>query len=272
MTLAHVSAPHDFPRLLKSWRAKLGVSQLELSLRCEVSQKHISFLESARSAPSKTMVSLICEALDIPLRDRNALLLAAGFAPGYKESALSAPELAAVGRALTMMLDQQEPFPAVVVDRLYNVRRANRGAARLLGLLFEAERPEDLPPLAGNMLRALFHPEGIRRHIVNWQVIAPYLLRRLHQEALVAGTVPGLRELITELERTEGVPEDWKQRLPGDRLAPMLTVDIEKDGIRLSFFSTIATLGTPLDVTLQETLIESYFPADEATRAFFLDA
>lgn len=261
-----------FPKLLKFWRARFGVSQLELSLRCEVSQKHISFLESARNAPSRSMVMLICEALDIPLRDRNALLLAAGFAPGYPESDLSAPELAEVGRALTMMLDQQEPYPAVVIDRLFNVLRANRGAGKLLALLYGAERPEQLPPFAGNLLRGLFHPEGFRRHVRNWHDIAPYLLRRLHHEALGGAAVPGLRELVTELERCEGVPEDWKRRLPGGWLAPILTVDIEKDGLELSFFSTIATLGTPLDVTLQETRIECYFPADDATRGFFMDA
>ena len=272
MTTTTVSDRPDFSRLLKSWRAKLGVSQLELSLRCEVSQKHISFLESARSAPSASMVRLICEALDIPLRDRNALLLAAGFAPGYKESDLSAPELAAVERALTMMLDQQEPFPAMVIDRLYNVLRANRGAARLMGLLSGAAGPGSPPPFGGNLLRGLFHPDGFRRHIANWHEVASFLLRRLNQEVLSGAPVPGLRELLAELERCEGVPEDWKRRLPGERLAPMLTVDIARDGVRLSLFSTLATLGTPLDVTLQEILIESYFPADDATRDFFLDA
>ncbi len=267
-----ITPTDDFPRFLKSWRANRGVSQLELSLRCEVSQKHISFLELARSAPSRAMVMRICDSLDIPLRDQNALLVAAGFAPGYRESALTQPELSAVDQALTMMLAQQEPYPAVVLDRLYNVVRANRGAARLQALLFEVERPEDLPAIAGNILRGLFYPQGYRRYIKNWDDIAPCLLRQLRREIYAGGGSPELRGLLQELEQCEGVPDDWKQHLPGDWLAPVLTVDIEKDGLQLSFFSTIATLGTPLDVTLQETRIEAYFPADDATRKFFAQA
>jgi transcriptional regulator with XRE-family HTH domain len=262
----------DLPRLLKSWRARNNVSQLELSLRCDVSQKHISFIESARSAPSKGMVLQICEALNIPLRDRNSLLTAAGFAPEYRETALSEPELAAVDQALNMMLGQQDPFPAMVVDSLFNVVRANRGAMRLQGFLYDAAGPEDLPPVAGNMLRSLFSPQGIRRHVSNWNDIAPYFLRHLHAEALAHGSTGPLDNLLCEIENYEGVPTGWKKYQPGHWQSPILTVDVEKDGVRLSFFSTIATLGTPLDITLQETRIECYFPADDATARFFADA
>lgn len=262
----------DLPRLLKSWRARNNVSQLELSLRCDVSQKHISFIESARSAPSKGMVLLICEALNIPLRDRNSLLTAAGFAPEYRETALSEPELAAVDHALNMMLAQQDPYPAMVVDSLFNVIRANQGAARLQGFLYDVTGPEDLPPFAGNVLRSLFSPDGIRRYISNWNDIAPFFLRQLHAEALAHGSSGPMDTLLREIESYEGVPPGWKKYQPGHWQSPILTVDIEKDGLRLSFFSTIATLGTPLDITLQETRIESYFPADEATTRFFTQA
>lgn len=258
-----------FPQLIKSWRGKCGVSQLELSLRCDVSQKHISFLESARSAPSKAMVLLICEALDVPLRDRNALLLSAGFAPAYQESALTDPELSAVDQALTLMLAQHEPYPALVVDPVFNILRANQGAMRLQTILFGIERPEDLPPIADNVMMALFHPDGYRRYIRNWHDIAPYFLRRLQSDLVGGGGSQPLRDLLRELESYDGVPEDWKTHIPGDWLSPILTVDIEIDALCLSFFSTIATLGTPLDVTLQEIRIESYFPADQATRMFF---
>ena len=259
----------DLPRLLKSWRARSNVSQLELSLRCDVSQKHISFIESARSAPSRPMVLQICEALDIPLRDRNSLLTAAGYAPEYRETALSEPELAAVDQALDMMLSQQEPYPAMVVDGLFNVVRANHGAARLQGFLFDAAKPEDLPAIAGNILRSLFSPEGVRRHISNWHDIAPFFLRHLHAEALSRGVDGPLGDLLREIESYDGVPSGWKKYQPGHWQPPILTVDFEKDGVALSFFSTIATLGTPLDITLQETRIEAYFPADETTRQFF---
>ncbi|MCP5000652.1 MAG: helix-turn-helix domain-containing protein [Hyphomicrobiales bacterium] len=262
----------EFPRLLKSWRARGNVSQLELSLLCDVSQKHISFIESARSSPSRSMVLQICEALDVPLRDRNDLLLSAGFAPEYRESALSEPEMAAVDQALNMMMQQQDPFPAMVVDGLFDVQRANRGAMKLQGFLYDVDSPTQLPPVAGNMMRSLFSPQGVRRHVANWDVIAPFLLRQLHAEALSNGSTGPVADLVRELETYEGVPTDWKRFQPGHWQAPILTVDIKKDGIELSFFSTIATLGTPRDITLQEIRIESYFPADDATRRFFADA
>ncbi len=266
------SISEEFPRQLRSWRAKCGVSQLELSLRCEVSQKHISFLELARTSPSKTMVMLICEALNLPLRDRNTLLLAAGFAPAYKERQLSEPELTAVNQAVTMMLDQQEPYPAFVVGRVFNIIRANQGAMKLAAILFDVSRPEDMPPMEGALIRGLFHPDGFRRYIKNWHEVASYVLRQLQSEVFASGSEPELRDLLNELESYEGVPEDWKRLIPSERLAPVVTLDIEKDGLELSFFTTIATLGTPLDVALQETRIESYFPADDATRQFFMDS
>ncbi len=261
----------NFSHLMKSWRAKSGVSQLELALRCEVSQKHISFLESARSRPSKLMVMLICEALNIPLRDRNSLLLSAGYSPSYRESTLTEPELAAVDQALTMMLNQQEPYPAMVIDRMFNVMRANRGAMQLQFMLYGVDRPEDLPPMAGNLLRGMFHPNGFRRHISNWDELASCVLRRLQSEVYANGGDPELQTLLDEMAECEGVPTGWKQHVPGGWHAPILTVDVEKDGKRLRFFSTIATLGPPQDATLEEIRIESYFPADETTRRAFMD-
>jgi len=266
------TAQNEFGSLLKSWRAKCGVSQLELSLRCDVSQKHISFLEQARNAPSKVMVMLICEALDIPLRERNNLLLAAGFAPGYRESELGAPELAAVDQALTMMLNQQEPYPAMVVDNEYRVLRTNTGAVKLMALLYDVDRPEEMPASAANLLHGLFAPDGYRDCIRNWEELAPCILKRLQAEAYGHGGNPQLQEMLEELTAYPSVPEDWKQHMPGERMAPAMTVDISKNGINLSFFSTIATLGTPQDVTLQEIRIESWFPADDETQQYFMDS
>lgn len=258
-----------FPHLLKSWRAKSHVSQLELSLRCDVSQKHISFVESARTAPSRSMVLDFCEALNIPLRDRNALLLAAGYAPEYQESQLTEPELAVVDQALDMMLTHQEPFPAMVVDRQFNVIRANHGALKLQMMLFDVVQPNELPSIASNILCGLFHPEGYRDHIVNWAEIAPYFLRQLRDEILAQNNPQDLQALLQELQACEGVSEDWMKYQPGQWQAPILTIDIMKDNLELSLFSTIATLGTPLDITLQEIRIECYFPADEKTKEYF---
>jgi len=258
-----------FPRLLKSWRARSNVSQLELSLRCDVSQKHISFVESARSVPSKAMVIGFCEALNIPLRDRNGLLLAAGYAPEYRESALTEPELAAVNSALSMMLQQQEPFPAMVIDRTFNVIRANEGAVKLQTLLFDVATPGELPSIAGNILRGLFLPEGYRCYVSNWEEIAPCFLRQLHNEIVAQAEPEDLQALLQELHDCGSVPENWKKYQPGHRPTPVFTIDIKKGALELSMFSTIATLGTPLDITLQEMRIESFFPADERTRRYF---
>ncbi|MCY6381158.1 helix-turn-helix domain-containing protein [Hoeflea prorocentri] len=262
----------EFPRMLKSWRARANVSQLELSMLCDVSQKHISFIETARSSPSRAMVLQICEALNVPLRDRNGLLVTAGFAPEFRESALSEPEMAEVDKALDMMLSHQDPFPAMVVDGLFNVQRANLGAIKLQCFLYDVDHPEDLPPVAGNMMHSLFSPDGIRDHIANWDEIAPFFLKQLHAEALAHRTAGPFSDLVRTLESYDGVPSDWKRHQPNHWQAPILTVDIDKDGKRLSFFSTIATLGTPRDITLQEMRIESYFPANDATRRFFSDA
>jgi len=268
MVATHID---NFSQLLKSWRAKTGVSQLELALRCEVSQKHVSFLESSRTRPSNLMVMLICAALNIPPRDRNGLLLSAGYSPSYKESALSEPELSAVDQALTMMLNQQEPYPAMVVDRMFNVVRANQGAMKLQFLLYGVDRPEDLPPIAGNLVRGLFHPDGFRQSICNWHELAPDVLRRMQSEVYANGGDPELQALLDEMTQYDGVPTTWKHHVPGGWHAPILTVDVESNGDRVRFFSTIATLGTPQDVTLEEIRIESYFPADEVTRRMFMD-
>ncbi|MEO1210810.1 MAG: helix-turn-helix transcriptional regulator [Cyanobacteria bacterium J06638_20] len=262
--------PYTFPHLLKSWRAKSQVSQLELSLRCNVSQRHISFVELAKAVPSRSMVLDFCEALNIPLRDRNVLLLAAGYAPEYQESKLNEPELAAVDKALTMMLTQQEPFPAMVIDRMFNVVRANHSALNLQMMLFDVAQPNELPPIAGNLLRGLFHSGGYRDHIANWTEIAPYFLRRLRDEIFAHNNPQDLQELLQELQACDGVSEDWVTYQPGQWQAPILTIDIKKDDVELSLFSTIATLGIPLDITLQEIRIECYFPADEKTREYFM--
>lgn len=259
----------NFVELVKSWRAQSGVSQLELALRCDVSQKHISFLESARNTPSRSMVMLICDALDIPLRDRNQLMLSAGFAPAYKESDLSEPEMSAVNAAISMMLDQQLPYPAVVVDSFFNIVNANEGAMKLQCFLFDVDNPEELPAFSQNIMRGLFDRSGYGKFISNWDEIVPCLLRRLQSEVYASPNPKQMEDFISELTSYEGVPKDWKRQTLGEWESPIMTVNIAKDGIELSFFSTIATLGTPLDVTLQEIRIENYFPANEETKSFF---
>lgn len=263
---------NSFGDMMKSWRAKFGVSQLELSLRCDVSQKHISFLETGRNKPSKPMVLTICENLNIPLRDRNVLLSSAGFAPHYKETDLEAPEMAVVSQALDMMLQAQDPLPGVVFDSHYNLLRANQGAIKLQCFLYGVSSPHDLPQDSGNLLRGLFDPNGYRKYIVNWEEVVVCLLRRLQGDVHAMGGAPELQQLLDELASYRGVPRNWRQVDAGDWHGPMLTIDFDKDGVQLSFFSTIASLGTPQDISLQEIRIESFFPGNEETRNFFLQA
>jgi transcriptional regulator with XRE-family HTH domain len=273
-TSTTAATEQQFHDLLKSWRTQSGISQLELSMRSDVSQKHISFLESSKSRPSQSMVIQICEAMDIPLRDRNTLLLAAGFAPLYQRRDLTEPEISSVNLALDMMLDQQEPYPAVVVDSLFNVLRVNNGALKLNTALFKVDHPEQLPVIANNVLRGLFHPDGYQRCVSNWHELAPIILRRLQNEIDAGKGSPELQVLLSELESYKGVPKHWKQHKPEQWLAPIVTtpivtIDIDTGTERLSLLSTISTLGTPQDVTLEELRIESYFPGNDATRKFF---
>ena len=260
----------SFPQRLKAWRQARRLSQLELALRCNVSQRHLSFLESGRARPSEPMILNLSEALEVPLRDRNALLLAAGFAPRYRESDLSEPEMAAVTKALDHLLEKHEPYPALVIDHLANLQRANAGAMKLMAFLTGPDPevpPAEDPP---NLLHALFNPQGLRPYIKDWEAVANFLLRRLQAECIAAGQPQDMRDLLAALSTYPGVPKDWPMEIPGEWHAPVLTTTFEKDGLRLTFFTTITTLGTPFDVTLQEVRVEQFFPADAETEAFFL--
>ena len=258
-----------FSDALRSWRTEVGISQLELALRCGSSQKHISFLESGRSNPSRFMVAALCDALEVPLRDRNELLLAAGFAPKYGARDLSDPDLDVIQRAVRQLLDAQLPYPAVVFDRSHNTLSANAAAIRFQCWLYDAKSPAELPEIARNVLRGLLHPDGYRSSIKNWEEIAPVMLRRLRAEAMAPGDHRPFAELFEEIAAYPGVPNEWRSLGDPDFRIPILTVDFAKDGQQFSLFSTITTLGTPFDVTLQEIRIESFFPADEAARLFF---
>jgi transcriptional regulator with XRE-family HTH domain len=239
------------------------MSQLDLAGMADVSQRHVSFLESGRSTPSREMVLHLAAALDVPLRQQNALLLAAGFAPAWRESDLTAPELAAVDRALDYMLAQQEPYPAVVVDRRWNLLRANAGAGRLISFLSGPAPPD--PPPAGpvNLAVALMSPDGLRPLIANWDEVAHYFIRGVQADAVADGTQE-TADLLQRLLAFPGIPTPAQMPLP-DSSAPILAMHFRKDGTSLDLFTTLATLGTPQDVTVQELRIECFFPANEAT-------
>jgi len=252
----------DVGALLRHWRTARRISQLDLSLEAEVSSRHLSFVETGKAQPSREMVLRLAEALEVPLRERNALLLAAGYAPVYRETGLEAPEMAAARRAVEFILAQQEPYPAVVLDRHWNLLMANAATGRFL-----ARFPECAVPGRPNAMRLLFHPQGLRPFVEDWEGVAGIMIQRLHREVAGAQSGAETQELLEELLGYTGVPSRW-QRPELDRPpAPLVAVSYRREGIRLSFFSTITTFGTPQDVTLQELRIESFFAADEATRA-----
>ena len=236
------------------------MSQLDLALEAGVSARHLSFLETGRSKPSRDMVLRLCEELEVPLRDRNGLLLAAGFAPAYQERPLEAPELEPVRRAVAQVLTGHEPFPAAVVDRWWNLVAANRNVSVFL----EGVAPRLLEPPA-NVLRVSLHPAGMAPRIANLAEWRGHLLDRLRRE--VAATADArLAELLAELEGYPRPQASAPPRPPQGAIAVPLV--LRHDGRELTFFSTVATFGTAVDVTVAELSIEAFFPADAATAAY----
>ena len=249
--------------MLARWRKLRRMSQLDLALEAGVSAKHLSFLETGRSRPSREMVLALAAVLDVPLRQQNALLLAAGFAPAWRQSELGAPELAEVNRALDFILAQQEPFPAFVVDRRWNLLRANDAAVRMTTFLLGSA-----PSGPVNLAEAILSPDALRPYIVDWEASALYLIPGVQADALADGA-PETAALLQRLLAYPGVPSLSQSALIEQSHGPVLTVHFRKGDTALRLFTTIATLGTPQDVTLQEIRIECFFPADEATRKLF---
>jgi transcriptional regulator with XRE-family HTH domain len=248
--------------LLRQWRDVRGKTQLDLSFDAGVSQKHISFVESGRSSPSRQMLLDLAQALDIPFRERNALLVAAGYAPLYSEQGLDAPVMNSITSALQRMLRQHEPFPAIVMDRYWNVLMTNDAAPRLFNCFIDmAARPSPR-----NLLHLMFDPAGMRPFIANWSETARGLLARVYREALGHVMDEKTNALLAELSQYPGVKPEWRAPSPND-VMPMIPLTFVKDGVRLSYFSMITTVGTPQTVTAEELRLECMFPADDATEA-----
>jgi transcriptional regulator with XRE-family HTH domain len=258
-----VSPARGVGELLRDWRQRRRRSQLDLAVEAEVSARHLSFVETGRSKPSRELLLHLADHLDVPLRERNALLLAAGYAPLYPERTLDDDAMAPVREALDKVLAGHQPFPAVVVDRQWNLVSGNRAA---MTVLTEGVAPELLGPPA-NALRAALHPDGMAPRIVNLDEYSAHVLHRLRQQALTTQDAE-LAALYDELRAYPGVEETSAAVLRPEALvftSLRLRPPAGTDGPELAFFSTLATFGTALDVTVAELAIESFFPADETT-------
>lgn len=247
--------------LLREWRQRRRLSQMDLSNEAEVSARHLSFVETGRSKPSRELLLHLAEHLEVPLRDRNGMLLAAGYAPVYKETALDAETMRPVRAALDKILTSHEPYPAVIVDRRWDLVSANDAA---LGILTEDVDPALLQPPV-NAMRVSLHPDGLAKRIRNFDEYSAHLITRVHRQAAMAGD-PKLDQLLAELKNYPDVSEASTLAVdPADLLfAPLV---ISSHGRELTFFSTLATFGTALDITMAELAIESFYPGNRETEA-----
>lgn len=261
-------ASRNFPSLVRQWRHFRRLSQLDLALAAEVSQRHVSWLETGRSTPSREMVLRLAEAMDVPLRERNVLLRAAGYAPVYAESGLDEPVMQPVLQALKRMLDHHEPLPAVVVDRLWNVRMQNGAAERLLGAGGDPAAMIDEVGMGDQLNLALLtvHPLGLRRFIANWDDVAPTFVRRLRGEAMATDDAD-VQQWLARLLELAGPVADGTPVM--ESLLPVLPLELNIDGLELGLFSVMSTFGTPQDVTTDELRIEAFYPTDAKTAEFF---
>ena len=242
--------------LLREWRAARRVSQLDLALSANVSSRHLSCVETGRAQPSRELIDRLAEALEVPFRERNALFIAAGYAPGYRETEIGAPEMLRARGAIELIMKQQEPYPAVVLTRRWDLLMANQGATRVFGWLLGG------PSSERNVMRMAFDPNGLRPFIANWDEVAQDLLRQLRSDVAAAPQDQRAREFLRDVLAYPDVPSRILSDAPEN---PLWSIRYRKDGRELGFFWTITTFGTAHDVTLQEIRIECSFPADEAT-------
>lgn len=250
----------SFGELLRYWRRLRGFSQLELALAAQVSSRHVSFIENGRARPSAEMIARLAETLQIPMRERNALLLAGGFAPKYQERSLATAELARARQAIELILEHQEPYPAFVLSQRWDIVMRNRASARVFGWLLRGRARHQ------NIMRQVFDDAGLRPLIVNWDEVARDMLQHLYGQTSSTPSDPVLMALQSEILASSNAPARAPDRSSSP--APVLTAIYAREGRELRFFSTLSTFGTPYDLTLEELRIECTFPADAATDEF----
>lgn len=264
-----VSEANAFGHLLRDIRGEHRLSQLALAADAETTQRHLSFMESGRSRPSRQMVSRLSEAMDLKFRTRNRLLIAAGYAPQYRETNIDAEEMARVRTGLDLILKHHEPYPAIVFDGGWDLLLVNEAVKRSLDLFVHLEEfwSTMTPGKPPNILRLVFHPEGLRPYITNWDLLSGHLLKQLRRqisEVGRSGPAGALLDEITSYPATNPPTTD----ISLSHAESVLPLELKKGDLRANLYSTIATFGTPQDITLQELRIETFFPADSETESF----
>ena len=253
MATQSVSAVPQLGALLRHWRQERGKSQLDLSLDTGISQRHLSFVESGRSVPSRDFLATVSDALNIPLRERNVLLLASGYAPSYSEQSMDAELMAVVTRAIDRMLQQHEPHPAFVMDRYWNIVRTNKAMTQFVGSFIDLETR----PKPRNLVDLVFDPAGLRPFIEDWGKVAAGLLQRIRREAVGQVVDGGLAQLLERVRKYPGVAELKPLQAPQ---SPVIPISFRRGEERFSYFSLITTVGTPQCITAQELRVECMFP------------
>jgi transcriptional regulator with XRE-family HTH domain len=252
--------PSPVGALLREWRAARRMSQLDLSLEAEISSRHLSFVETGKSQPGRETLSRLADALAMPLRERNALLLAAGYAPQYAETDLVTPALERMRQAIELIIAHQEPYPAFVINRHFDVLATNAAAGRVMDLLMGSK-----PSAHVNLLRQVFDPDDLRRVIINWSEVAQRFLRHLHADIAAVPSDTAARALLDEVLAYPGVPARWRFRDVEAEPAPVVFLVFRSELGELRFFETVTTFAAVGDVTLEELRIECAFPADDHT-------
>ncbi len=256
---------NELSSLLRQWRSLRRKSQIDLSLDTGISQRHLSFIESGRSTPSRQTVIALAEALDVPLRERNVLLLAAGYAPMYSESAWDDADMQGLTKAIRRLLRQQEPFPAVVMDRYWNVSLTNESAPQFFNAFIDISAR----PVPRNLLHLMFDPQGMRPFVQGWEGLAQGLIQRVYRESVGRVVDTRTTQLLAELLRYPDVPAHWRSPALTHTgpPAPVISYSFGWQEHVLNYFSMVTTVGSPTAIAAQEMRMECMFPADPQTES-----
>lgn len=254
----------EFGKALRSWRKSRGFSQLELSMAANISSKHVSFLETGRSQPSREMIVQLSNSLNIPLAERNILMNISGYSDVYSRMSIDQDEMSAVRNALDLMLNSHEPYPALVLDWQWNILMANSGFQRISEIVRKEQ--QNFPDTC-NIMELIFDPNGYRPYIENWEEVASTLIKRIEREKMIYQDRKST--LLEDIKRFPDFPIDCENHNLENKAQPMIAVTLKLGDIQLQLFSALTSFGTAIDITLQELYIEQYFPVDSETKKFF---